>query len=139
MDKTLGRCGWNYRIIWLHQFYNRVIIFGSVWFLSKKVTKPIFFFKKTKIEPKPGQTDRFRFDSVWFFRAKTGLNRFGSVFLCWLGFLGFGSVVSGFGSVFLVWLGFFCSVFFWFRFGSVWFFRFFAYKTKPNWPVLSKF
>jgi hypothetical protein len=40
-----------------------LIIFGSVRFLSKKVTKPKFFFfeKKTETEPKPGQTDRFRF------------------------------------------------------------------------------
>jgi hypothetical protein len=62
-----------------------VIIFGSVRFLSKKVTKPkLFFFeKKTETEPKPGQTDRFRFG----FLGKTGSNRFGSVF-------------SGFGSVF---------------------------------------
>jgi hypothetical protein len=69
------------------------------------------FFKKTK--PKPVQTDRFRFGSVWFFRTKTGLNRFGLVFLVWLGFFRFG-------------------------FGSV---RFFAYKTKtePNRPVFSKF
>jgi hypothetical protein len=55
-----------------------VIIFGSVRFLSKKVTKPIFFLKKTKPEPKPGQTDRFRFGSV--FRAKTCSNQFGLVF-----------------------------------------------------------
>jgi hypothetical protein len=46
-----------------------VIIFGSVRFLSKKVTKPKFFFlkKKTETEPKPGQTDRFWFSSVRFF------------------------------------------------------------------------
>jgi hypothetical protein len=43
-----------------------VIIFGSVRFLSKKVTKPKFFYcKKTEIEPKPGQTDRFRFSLVF--------------------------------------------------------------------------
>ena len=44
-----------------------VIIFGLVRFLSKKVTKPkLFFFeKKTETEPKPGQTDRFRFGSVF--------------------------------------------------------------------------
>jgi hypothetical protein len=74
--------------------------------------------KKTETEPKPGQTDRFRFD---FFREKTGSNRFGSVL----------ARFSGFG-----------SVFFWFfiGFGSVRFFRFFAYKTetKPNRPVFSK-
>jgi hypothetical protein len=76
-----------------------VIIFGSVWFLSKKVTKPNFFFeKKTETEPKPGQTDRFRFSSVFLGQKpiQTGLARF---FRFWLGFLGFGSVFS-------VWLGF---------------------------------
>jgi len=34
----------------------RVVIFDSVQFLSKKITKLNFFLKK----PKPGQTDRFR-------------------------------------------------------------------------------
>jgi hypothetical protein len=47
--------------------------------------------------------------SVRFFRAKTGSNRFGSVWL-------------GFGSVFFR---------FFVGFGSVRFFRFFAYKTEP--------
>jgi hypothetical protein len=70
--------------------------FGSVRFLSKKVTKPIFFLKKTETEPKPVQTDRFRFGSV--FKRK---NRFKPVWLC-----------------FSVWLGFF-PVFFSVRFGSV--------------------
>jgi hypothetical protein len=115
-----------------------VIIFGSVWFLSKKVTKPIFFLKqKTETGSNRPVSDRFG-----FFRAKTGSNRFGSVFPVlarfsrfwlgffqfWLGFLGFGLVFSGFGSVFSVWLGFFlvfCRV----RFG---FFRFFAYKTETE-------
>jgi hypothetical protein len=93
-----------------------VIIFGSVQFLLKKITKPKLFFLKKN--PKLGQTDRFRFGSVQFFRAKTGSNRFGSVFPVWLGF---------------------GSVFFWFfvGFGSV---RFFVYKTEtePNRPVFSK-
>jgi hypothetical protein len=112
-----------------------VIIFGSVRFLSKKVTKTNFFLKK---KPKPGQTDRFRFGSVWFFRAKTGSNRFGSAFPVltrfsrfWLGFFRF-------------WLGFFGLarffrfglVFFWFLvgFGSVWFgfFGFLFIKSKTN-------
>jgi len=39
-----------------------VIIFGSVRFLLKIVTKPKFF---KKIELKPGQTDQFRFGSVF--------------------------------------------------------------------------
>ena len=44
-----------------------VIIFGSVRFLSKKVTKPNLK-KKTETEPKPGQTGLarvFRFGSVF--------------------------------------------------------------------------
>jgi hypothetical protein len=75
-----------------------MIIFGSVRFLLKKATKP-----------KPGQTDRFRFSSVWFFRVKISSNRFGSVF----------SVFSGFSSVFSVWLGFSGLARFWLGFGSV--------------------
>jgi hypothetical protein len=75
-----------------------VIIFGSVRFLSKKVTKPNCFLKKPETESKPVQTDRFRFGSVRFFRTKTGSNRFGSVFCR------FGSFFSGFSSV---WFGFF--------------------------------
>jgi hypothetical protein len=108
-----------------------VIIFGSVRFLSKKITKPnfIFFEKKTETEPKPGQTetepkpgqtDRFRFSSVRFFRAKTGSNRFGSVFPVLARFsrfwLGLARFFSGFLSV---------SV----RFG---FFGFLVIKPKPN-------
>jgi len=76
-------------------------------FYQKKVTKPIFF--KT---PKANR-NRFKptdFGSVWFFRTKTGSNRFGSVFSVWLGFgsvlawfwLGLGSVLARF---FSVWLG----------------------------------
>jgi len=144
-----------------HRNFLGVIIFGSVRFLSKKVTKLKFFFwKKTETEPKPGQTDQFRFGSVLFFRAKTGSNRFGSVFPVlarfsrfwlgffrfWLGFFRFSSVFLvwlGFGSVFPVWLCFgsvFFPVFCRFRFGSVRFFWFFVYKTKtePNRPVFSK-
>jgi len=107
-----------------------VIIFGSIWFLSKKVTKPkFFFFKKNQNRTETGSN---RSVSVRFFRAKTGSNRFGSVFRFWLGFLGFGSVFSGFCSVFFglarfFWFG---SVFpVWLGFGSVWlgfFFRFFV-------------
>jgi hypothetical protein len=88
-------------------------------FYQKKITKPNFIFLKKK--PKPGQTDWFRFGSVFLGQkpVQTGLARF---FRFWLGFLDFGSVFSGFGSVFSVWLGFFsvfCSVsvrfFFWFK------------------------
>jgi hypothetical protein len=86
-----------------------VIIFGSVRFLSKKVTKPKFFLKKTETKPKLGQTDRFRFGSGRFLGKKpvqTGLARF---FQFWLGFFGltrffrFGLVLARFfwfGSVF---------------------------------------
>jgi hypothetical protein len=96
--------------------------------------------KNTETEPKPGQTDRFRFGSVWFFRAKTGSNRFDSVFpvlarffpvlpqffSVWLGFSGLARFVSG--------------LFRFFRFGSVRFFQFFVYKTEtePNRPVFLK-
>jgi hypothetical protein len=83
-----------------------VIIFGSVRFLSKKLTKPKFFFfeKKTETESKPGQTDRFRFGSVRFLGKKpvqTGLARF---FLVLARFFRFGSVFFRFrfGSVFSV-------------------------------------
>jgi hypothetical protein len=102
-----------------------VIIFCSVQFLSKKVTKPNFFLKK----PKPGQTDRFWFVSVRFGflgqkPVQTGLARFSRF---WLGFFRF-------------WLRFFCLARFFsgfFCFGSVRFFQFFAYKTEtePNRPV----
>jgi hypothetical protein len=117
-----------------------VIIFGSVWFLSKKITKPKFFFFEKKNRNRVKLTS-----SNWF----------------WLGFLGFGSVFSGFGLVFFGLARFFrfgsvLARFFWFgsvlaRFGSV-FFRFFVgfgsvrfgffsflfIKPKPNRPVFSK-
>ena len=88
-----------------------MIIFSSVRFLSKKITKPKFFFWK-----KTTETGSNRPVSVRFFRAKTGSNQFGSVFRFWLGFLGF----------FRFWLGFLSvSV----RFG---FFGFLLIKPKPN-------
>jgi hypothetical protein len=79
-----------------------VIIFGSVRFLSKKVTKPKFFFLKKKPKPNRNRVKPTGFGSVrfGFFRAKTGSNRFGSVFPVLARF-------SRFGSVFPVWLGFF--------------------------------
>ena len=110
-----------------------MIIFGSVRFLSKKVTKPKFFFFEKKNRNRT-ETGSNRPVSVRFFRAKTGLTRF---FRFWLGFLGFGSVFSGFGSVFFGLDRFFRfgSVFFRvfcrFWFGSVQFFWFFVYKTEP--------
>jgi hypothetical protein len=94
-----------------------VIIFGSVWFLSKKATKLKFFFKKNRNRIETGS---IRPVSVWFgsgFLGKklvqTGLTRF------WLGFFWF-------------WLGFFC-------FGSVQFGFFGFLLIKPNRPVFSKF
>ena len=87
--------------------------FGSVFIKKNNLAEFFFFEKKTETEPKPGQTDRFRFGSVRFFEGK---NRFK---LVWLGFSGFGLVFSGFGSVFFDFARFF-------RFGSVLarFFRF---------------
>jgi hypothetical protein len=88
-----------------------VIIFGSVRFLSKKVTKQKNLKKKTKTELKPGQTDRCRVGSVflgpkpvqigltWFFRFGLILARLGSIFPVSLGFFRFGSVLAWFGSV----------------------------------------
>jgi hypothetical protein len=88
-----------------------VIVFGSVRFLSKKITKLklLFFWKKTETEPKPGQTDRFQFG---FLGQKP----------VWLVF----PVLARF---FPVWLGFFL-VFCRFRFGSV--FLVFCYKTETE-------
>jgi len=59
------------------------------------------------------------FGSIQFFRAKTGSNRFDSVFRFWLGFLGFYGLAR------------FGLVFFWFFVGFGSFFWFFAYKTEP--------
>jgi len=71
-----------------------VIIFGSLWFLlKKKVIKSIFFKKSQNWFKLTG------FGSVWFFRTKTGLNRFARFFR--------------FGSVFFpvwVWFGLVFSV-----------------------------
>ena len=58
------------------------------------ITKLIFLKKKTETGS----------GSVWFFRTKTGSNRFGLVFSVWLGFIvGLTRFFwFGFGSVFLV-------------------------------------
>jgi hypothetical protein len=98
-----------------------VIIFGSVRFLSKKVTKP-----KKKIlnkKPKPGQNDRFWFGSVFY--GKNRFNRFGSVFQVLAQFSRFFPVLP---RVFPVWLG---LAWFFLVFCRVWFFRFSVYKTEP--------
>jgi hypothetical protein len=63
-----------------------VIIFGSVRFLSKKITKLNFFFLKKKPKPNRNRVKPTGFGSVRFFRKKpvqTGLAR---VFRFWLGF-----------------------------------------------------
>jgi hypothetical protein len=78
-----------------------VIIFDSVRFLSKKITKPNYL-KKNQTKPKPGQTDRFG-----FFRAKTGSNR-ARFSRFWFGFFRFWLDFFLFGLIFLVWLGFSC-------------------------------
>jgi len=112
-----------------------VIIFGSIRFLSKKVTKLKFKKKPNRNQVKP--TD---FVSVWFFREKTDSNRFGSVlalffwfgsvFPVWLGF----SSLARFGSVFSGLARFFPGFFVWVRFG---FFSFLL--IKPNRLVFLKF
>ena len=95
-----------------------VIIFGSVRFLSKKVTKPKLFFLKKKPKPNRNRVKLTDFGSVRFFRAKTGSNRFGSVF----------PVLARFSRF---WLGFFglARFFRFFRFGSV-FFQFFSDSVR---------
>jgi len=53
-----------------------VIIFCSVWFLSKKVTKLKFKKKKNRTETGSNRPVSVRFGSVWFFWTKpvqTGL------------------------------------------------------------------
>ena len=108
--------------------------FGSVRFLSKKVTKPKFFFEK-KTETGSNRPVSVRFGFLGQKPVQTGLARF---FQFWLGFLGFGSVFFGLARFF--WFGSVLARFF--RFGSV-FFRFFVsfgsvrlgfflIKPKPN-------
>jgi hypothetical protein len=98
-----------------------VIVFGSVFI--KKNNQIKYFFKKTETEPKPVQTDQFRFGSVFLGQKPV-----------WIGFS--------------VWLGFFGLTRFWLNFflffsglGSVQFFQLQTYKTKtePNRSVFSKF
>ena len=87
--------------------------FGSV-FIKKSNQTENFLKKKTKTEPTG-------FGSVRFFRAKTGSNRFGSVF----------SIFFGFGSIFSVLARFFFRFFsVSVRFGLV--FLVFAYKTETE-------
>jgi hypothetical protein len=125
--------------------------FGSV-FIKKNNQTEIFFEKKRNRVKPTG------FGSVRFFRAKTGSNRFYSVFLVLARFFSvlarFFSVLARFFPVlawfFPVWLGFlvwlcfsglawFCFRFF-VGFGSIrfGFFGFLLIKPKPNRPVFSK-
>jgi hypothetical protein len=69
--------------------------FGLVWFLSKK-NNQTNFFKKNWNRTETGSN---RPVSVWFFRAKTGSNRFGSFFR-------FGLVFSCLARFFSVWVRF---------------------------------
>jgi len=68
-----------------------VFIFGSVWFLSKKVTE-LNFFKKNQNWFKPTGFDSVR---LCFLEQKPVQTGFGSVRL----------VFFWFGSIFLIWLG----------------------------------
>ena len=94
-----------------------MIIFGSVRFLSKKVTKSNFFLKKNRNQTETGSNRpvsvRFGFSGQK--PVQTGLARFSRF---WLGFFRF-------------WLGFFL-VFCRFQFDLVRFFRFFIYKTETE-------
>jgi hypothetical protein len=120
-----------------------VIIFYLIRFLYKK-NNQIKILKKNK------NRNRFKptgFGSVLFFRTKTGLNRFGSVFLglarFWLGFFCVG-LVFFFGSVQFGFFGFllikpkpnrtdrFFQNFNWFFYGSV-FLVFFVQFSRFNW------
>jgi hypothetical protein len=53
-----------------------VIIFGSVQFLSKKISKLNCFFKKNKTKPKPVQTDWFWFGFLGQKPVQTSLSHF---------------------------------------------------------------
>ena len=106
--------------------------FGSV-FIKKSNQTEFFFFKTETGSNRPVSV---RFGFLGQKPVQTGLARF---FRFWLGFSGFGSVLSvffGLARFFSVWLGFsglaqFFSVFFRFRFGSVWFFRLLFFWFSP--------
>jgi hypothetical protein len=111
-----------------------VIIFGSVRFYQKIVTKPKF-----KKKPKPVQTDQFRFGSVRFgsvqfsfFRIKTGSNCFGSVFSVWLSFFRFGSVWFFQNFNRFNWF-FFCSIFSVIFFCFLGLIGFLVFLPTPSW------
>ena len=106
-----------------------VIIFGSVRFLSKKVTKLNFFFCKKKSKSNRNRVKPTGFGSVFLGQkpVQTGLARFFPVL----------------ARFFSVWLGFFVLARFWLvffpgflsvsvRFGFFSFFSFLFIKPKPN-------
>jgi len=71
------------KILYYSSFQVGVIIFGSVRFLSKKITKPKLKKNQNRFKPTG-------FGSVRFFRTKTGLARFFFVFFRFrFGFFGF--------------------------------------------------
>ena len=85
-----------------------VIIFGSVRFLSKKVTKLKYFFfeKKNRNRVKPTGFGSVRFGFLGQKPVQTGLARFSRFFPVlarffrfWLGFSGLARFFVGFGSV----------------------------------------
>jgi len=78
---------------WSVLFHAGMSKFGSVRFLSKKLTK-IKFWKTKKFKPEPVQTDRCRFGSVWFFNRKTGKPIL-LFFWAFLGFFGFFRLSNG--------------------------------------------
>ena len=69
-----------------------MIIFGSVQFLSKKISKLNCFLKKNKTKPKPVQTDWFWFGFLGQKPVQTSLSHFfglARLFSIWLGFFRF--------------------------------------------------
>jgi hypothetical protein len=120
-----------------------VIIFGSVRFLSKKLTKLKFFLKKTETGSNRPVSVRFGFlgqkpIQTGLVRFVSGLARFSrfwlGLFPIWLGFLYFG---LGFFRFWLSLARFFFNLA---RFFSVSVrFGFLLIKPKPDQPVFLKF
>jgi hypothetical protein len=107
-----------------------VIIFGSVRFLSKKITKPKF---KKKTETGSNRLDSVRFGFLKQKPVQTGLAHF---FPIWLGFFLFffylGSVRFGFFKILIVLIGFFHGLVFSVIFFPVFsVFQFFGFFVHP--------
>jgi hypothetical protein len=117
-----------------------VIIFG---FYQKNNQTEIIL---KKLKPNRNRVKPTGFGSVWFFREKTGSNRFGSVFPVFSvlalffrfgSVLRFGSILARFFQFSSVLARFFSGLFFVsVRFS---FFDFLLIKLKPNQPVFLKF